>query len=289
ARKLRRGGVNLLAGRAITKHLAQFSFKEIGKQFNLKLALECGMLPMVVLAPEDAVEILNAYVHTYIKEEIQEEGIVRKIEPFLRFIEIAGLINGQQINSNNIASEACLPRSNVDVYFSILVDTLLGHWLTAYRPGAKVRERTHPKFYWFDPGVARAASGLLHDPVDSVWLGRALETLIFHELRVYNHISQKNRSITFYRTSSNVEIDFIVETKKRQQSSKSHVVCFEVKYAKKWNRKWEFPSRSLKTTGSIYVDKMFGVYMGKERYYFDDFTVLPVNDFLLMLYSGKIY
>lgn len=289
ARTLRRGGVNLLGGRAITKNLAQFSFKELGKYFNLNSAMEWGMLPMVILDAENAAEILNAYTHTYIKEEILEEGIIRKLEPFLRFLEIAGAMNGQQINVNNIASEASVPRSNVDVYFSILTDTLLGYWLRAYRPKIKLREGVRPKFYWFDPGVARAAAGFGQYPLDSLWLGRALETLIFHELRVYNHISKKNYAISFYRTANNMEIDFIIETTKIHQASKPRIVCIEVKYAKKWNRKWETPSRQLKKTDTIDIDKMLGVYMGKEKYYFKDFTVLPVNDFLTLLHRGEIY
>lgn len=289
ARKLRRKGTDLLAGRAITKNLAQFTSCELKTLFNVNAALGWGMLPMVCLNSDDARDILNAYTHTYIKEEIQEEGIIRKLEPFLRFLEVAGIVNGQQINATNVASEASLPRSNVDVYFSVLTDTLLAHWLPAYKPKAKVREKTHPKFYWFDPGVARAAAGLLDDPLDSLWLGRALETLIFHELRVYNHISDKNRSISFYRVDNNNEIDFIIETRKKQQSTKAHIVCIEVKYSKKWNRKWEKPSRNLKLSNKIVIDKMLGIYMGKEQYTFDDFQVLPVQDFLSQLHSGKIY
>ena len=86
----------------------------------------------------------------------------------------------------------------------------------------KVREQAHPKFYWFDPGVARAAAGLLFDPVDRLWKGAALENLIYHELQVYNLTQNRNRPISFYRSASGVEIDFIVETRKRQQSSLAH-------------------------------------------------------------------
>jgi len=95
-------------------------------------------------------------VNTYLKEEIKEEGIVRNLPPFLRFLEVAGLLNGQVVNGQNIAREASIPRASVDSYFSILEDTLLGHFLPAYRPKAKVREQAHPKFYWFDAGVAWA-------------------------------------------------------------------------------------------------------------------------------------
>ncbi len=269
--------------------MESFSSRELGEEFSLKDALDWGTLPLAALNPNDARDILTAYVHTYIKEEIKEEGLVRKLEPFLRFLEVAGILNGQLVNADNIAREAKIPRSSVDVYFSILEDTLLGHLLPSYRPKAKVREQSHPKFYWFDPGVARGAAGLLSDPVDALWYGTALETLIFHELRVYNHTSQKERPISFYRTGSGVEIDFLVETRKRTVSTKPTVVCIEVKYSKRWDRKWEAPMRSLAASGTIKVDKMFGVYNGSDEYDFDGVEVLPVARFLALLYQGKIF
>jgi len=289
ARKLKRGGANLLAGRAITKKMEGLSSEEMGDRFDLKGVLQWGSLPLVVLNPTNASEILSAYVHTYIREEIKEEGIVRKTEPFIRFLEIAALLNGQQVNKENIAREAKVPRSTVDVYFSILEDTLLGHFLPAYRPEAKVREQVHPKFYWFDGGVARSAAALLYDPLDSLWLGRALETFLFHDLRVYNHTKERHRPIFFYRTGAGAEIDFIIETKKRTSSSKPHVIAIEAKYATRWQRQWESPMRSLAATGKVKVEKMIGVYCGKETYHFEGLDVWPVSLFLSKLFGGEIF
>ena len=289
ARKLRRGGTNLLAGRAVTRHLEGFSSAELGTDFDADLASRWGTLPMVWLDQENASDILDSYVNTYIKQEIKEEGVVRSLPPFLRFLGIAGLLNGQLVNRQNIAREASVPRSTVDVYFEILEDTLLGQFLTAYRPRLKVREQTHPKFYWFDAGVARAAAGLLHDPVDQVWQGYALETLIYHELRVYNHTQARNRPIHFYRTASGSEIDFVIETQKRQASSDAHIVCIEVKLARKWDRKWERAMRSLADRDGICVDKMVGVYTGPRSYQFDEVQVLPVAEFLASLHRGEVF
>ncbi len=289
ARKLRRGGVNLLGGRAVTRNLDAFSFKELKDSFDIDFSIEWGFLPWIQLDRENAADILNSYVNTYIKEEIKEEGIVRRLPPFLRFLNIAGQLNGQIINRLNIAREAAVPRSTVDVYFSILEDTLLGQFLPAYRPNLKVREQAHPKFYWFDPGVARAAAGLLFDPADRLWLGTALENLIFHELTVYNHTNNKNRPIYFYRTVSGVEIDFVVETGKRRPDTKARVVCIEVKLATKWNRKWEQAMRSMKADNRIKVDRMFGVYTGQITYHFDGLDVLPVRDFLELLHNGGVF
>jgi len=175
------------------------------------------------------------------------------------------------------------------VYFSILEDTLLGYFLPAYRPNIKVREQSHPKFYWFDSGVARAAAGLLFDPVDRLWKGTALETLIYHELRVYNHIQNKNRPICFYRTGSGAEIDFVIETQKRRQMSRAHIVCIEVKSAEKWQRKWEKTMRSLAKNDRIHVDKMFGIYTDNRTYHYDGINVLPVTDFLKRLHEGDVF
>jgi len=289
ARKLRQGGVNLLAGRAVTRNLDTFSFKELGDDFDLDFSLEWGLLPIVQTHQRNPSDFLSAYVDTYIKEEIKEESIVRRLPPFLRFLKIAGQLNGQIVNAQNIAREAGIPRSTVDVYFSILEDTLLGHFLPAYRPGLKVREQAHPKFFWFDSGVSRAAAGLLFDPVDRIWKGSSLETLILHELKVYNHTQQKHRDIYFYRTGSGVEIDFIIETKKRQQTTHPHVVCMEVKLSEKWDRRWEKPMRSFNDNKKIHLDRMIGVYTGYRSYHFDGIDVLPVDDFLKQLHSGKVF
>ncbi|MBI2192933.1 MAG: DUF4143 domain-containing protein [Planctomycetes bacterium] len=214
---------------------------------------------------------------------------MRNQPPFLRFLGIAGLLNGQAVNGQDIARDASVPRSTVDVYFSILEDTLLGHFLPAYRPKVKIREQARSKFYWFDPGVARAAAGLLRDPLERAWAGNALEALVFHELRVFNHTQNKERPIAYYRTGSGAEIDFVVETKNRQGVSPPHVVCIEVKLSKKWERKWEQPMRSLRGHDDIVVEKMFGVYTGERGYHFDGLDVLPVLEFLKRLHEGEVY
>jgi len=289
ARKLRRGGANLLAGRALTLSMEGFSAAELAGEFDLDRAMNWGLLPMVRNEPDYAADILRAYVNTYLKEELQAEGLIRNVPPFLRFIAVAGQINGQAFNSQNIAREAAVARSTVDTYFSILTDTLVGHILPAWRPGLKVREAAQPKFYWFDPGVARAAAGLLADPVDRMWQGTALETLLYHELRVYNEISGKHRLIAYYRTPAGVEVDFIIETAQRKRNSPSRVVAIEIKRAERWDRAWDKPMRGLAENSGVKVDRMIGVYCGSRSYIFDDIHVLPVGDFVKALFSGKIF
>lgn len=289
ARKLLRQGANLLAGRASTRRLEAFSAAELGTAFDLRRALEWGTLPLVVNEPAAARDILDAYVHTYIREEIKEEGLVRRVEPFLRFLEIAGALNGQTLNFENVGREAQVPRKSVVQYFSILEDTLMAHRLPSFHPQLKVREAGHPKYYWFDPGVARAAAGLIDDPVDAIWRGHALETLVFHELRVYNHTANRNKAFSYYRTRAGLEVDFIVELERQTSTRRAKIACVEVKSSRKWDRRWEQAMRGLAESGKLRVDRMIGVYLGDTAYHFDGVDVLPMEQFIDELFAGRVY
>jgi uncharacterized protein len=289
ARQLKRGGADLLAGRAVTLSMEPFCSCELGAQFDLERALGWGLLPVVHAKPSLEPDVLSAYVNTYLREEIKEEGAVRNFAPFVRFLAVAGMLNGQPLNAENIAREAQVPRSTVDGYFELLVDTLLGFSLPAYRPGLKVREAARPKFYWLDSGIARACAGLLRDPLAADWRGTALETLIFHELRVRNSTFNLHRPLSYYRTAGGAEIDFVVETRKRQSGVKPQVVCVEVKHAERWQRKWERPMRDMSADDRIETKRMIGVYRGSRRYRFGDLDVLPVEEFLSELHKGLVF
>jgi uncharacterized protein len=288
ARKLRRGGANLLAGRANVLAMRPFSVQEIG-EIPIARHLEVGLLPMVVNEPKHARAILGAYVHTYLKEEIRAEGLVRKVEPFVRFLRVAGMVNGQVLNLSNIARDAAVPRNSVETYFSILQDTLVGTLLPAYQPSARVREVGHPKFYWFDAGVARAAAGLLDDPMDSLWTGSALETWILHEINVYNEISERHRHVAHYRTGAGVEVDFVIETKKKTLSGKSEAVLIEAKSGKKWHPQYGAHMRSLVDNPGFNVKACVGVYLGSERLTVDGVRVYPLHQFIKALHDGEIF
>ncbi|MDZ4197873.1 MAG: AAA family ATPase, partial [Kiritimatiellia bacterium] len=289
ARKLRRGGADLLAGRALTLTMEPFSFAELGDRFHLDQALEWGMLPVVWSDLSLAPDILSAYLDTYLREEIREEGAVRNLAPFVRFLAIAGQIHGQALNMQNISRDAGVPRSTTEAYFSVLQDTLVAGLLPAWRPNLKVREAAHPKFYWTDSGVARAATGLLRDPVDRAWKGASLESLIFHELRCYNTWGGNLRPLSYYRTAAGVEIDFIIETVRRMEDAPARVVCIEAKLSPRWDRKWESAMRGLRATPGIEVEKMIGVYTGTQTYRFDDLDVFPVEVFRRRLHAGEIF
>jgi uncharacterized protein len=289
ARKLKRGGANLLAGRALTLSMEPFSSAELKDNFSRDYSLDWGMLPIVQMDRSNAADILSAYVDTYLKEEIRTEGVIRSYPPFARFLSIAGQMNGQMLNMQNIAREAEIPRSSVDGYFSVLIDTLMAHFLPPYRPGLKVREAAHPKFFWVDAGIARAAAGLLRDPMDRAWKGSSLETLIFHELRAYNTASGKHRPLAYYRTAAGSEIDFIIETQKQRPGRPAHVVCVEAKMSQRWDRKWERAMRDLHEREGIETDRIIGVYTGERAYRFDKLEVWPVEEFFRNLHTGKVF
>jgi predicted AAA+ superfamily ATPase len=130
---------------------------------------------------------------------------------------------------------------------------------------------------------------LLRDPVDRLWQGTALETLVYHELRVFNEVSRKLRPITYYRTAAGVEVDFIIETRKRQSGKPPHVVAIEVKLAEKWDRSWEKPMRDMAAAAGAKVERMLGVYMGARAYHFGGIDVLPLPEFLRALHRGGVF
>jgi predicted AAA+ superfamily ATPase len=133
--------------------------------------LRLGLLPQIQAETDYAIEALEAYVGNYIREEIQQEALVRNVESFARFLEVAALMNGQIVNVAGIARDAAVARPTVQGYFATLVDTLIGFWLPAWRKRAKVKEVASPKFYLFDPGVARALAGRLREPLDGDVIG----------------------------------------------------------------------------------------------------------------------
>jgi len=145
------------------------------------------------------------------------------------------------------------------------------------------------KFYWLDPGVARACAGLLRDALAADWRGTALETLVFHELRVWNAAAGKHRPISYYQTGGGAEIDFVVETRKRQPGARPQVVCIEVKHATRWKRPWERAMRDMAASDGIEVARQIGVYRGKRRYRFGEVDVLPVEEFLHELHAGGVF
>lgn len=207
ARKLRRGGVNLLGGRARTLELHPFSCRELD-DFDLLRALNHGLLPPIVLSDEPQAD-LASYAGTYLREEVAAEGLTRNIPAFSRFLEVAALCNGTMLNYTKIANDAQVPRSTIQEYFRILEDTLLAYLLPAWRRSRKRKPITTSKFYFFDTGVVRH---LRHQGViqhRSPAFGEAFETWLHHELRCYTGYRTR-ANLAYWRSTSGFEVDFIL-------------------------------------------------------------------------------
>jgi predicted AAA+ superfamily ATPase len=215
ARKLRRGGANLLAGRAFIRELFPLTHIELGDDFILQSALEWGTLPRLfsLQDDEDKAGFLDAYALTYIKEEINAEQIVRKLDPFVRFLEVAAQSNTMIVNYSKIADDCMSSAKVVQSYFQILEDTLLGYFLPSYRQSLRKRQRVAPKFYFFDSGVVRALTRMIRQPIAPATFayGRAFEHFIVTELRRLSSYYQNRFTYSYLRTKDDAEIDLIVE------------------------------------------------------------------------------
>ena len=215
ARKLKRGGANLLAGRAYTYYLFPFTFQELGNAFILQDALEWGTLPKVasITSAEERKIFLQTYAHTYIREEIQAEQVVRKLDPFRRFLSVVAQSNGAIISYANIARDVGTTDVTVHTYFQILEDTLLGFFLEPYHHSIRKRQRESPKFYLFDTGVQRALSRTLDVPLkpQTYAFGKAFEHLVISELVRLCSYARNDFTLSYLRTKDDAEIDLIVE------------------------------------------------------------------------------
>jgi uncharacterized protein len=185
ARSLRKKGINLLAGRALTYYFHPLTQEELGKDFSLARSLKFGQLPMAYTA-SDPDKFLDSYLQTYLKEEILQEGLTRNIENFSRFLEIASFSQGGVLNTSEVARESQLGRKTVENYFSILEDLLIGVRVPVFCKHSKRKLISHNKFYYFDAGVFRSLRP--RGPLDSESEidGAALETLFMQEISALN-------------------------------------------------------------------------------------------------------
>jgi predicted AAA+ superfamily ATPase len=212
ARKLRRGGANLLAGRADTLRMHPLVVEEHGDRFDLERALRIGALPAVVKAGDDeARSILRNYAETYLREEIQAEALVRNLGGFARFLDVAAAQCGDLLNAAAVARDAGLSVRTVHEYFQILEDTLLGFRLESWRKGVRARLVAHPRFYLFDTGVTNALNRRLTAALDPVTRGRLFEQwLVLECVRMIDYAGSEAR-LFFWRTNHGVEVDLLVE------------------------------------------------------------------------------
>ncbi len=209
ARKLKRSGVDLLAGRAVKKEIFPFIAEELGSDFRLDSALRYGTIPLVLTA-SDPGQVLASYVALYVREEVQAEALVRNIPAFHRFLEAVSLSHGSVLNMSGVSREAQIERKVVENYLTILEDLLLAFRVPVFSRRARRSVVAHPKFYFVDPGVF--ASLRPHGPLDAEGerLGSALEGLVATHLRAWIAYSASDAQISYWRTPAGLEVDFIV-------------------------------------------------------------------------------
>lgn len=270
ARKLRRQGPNLLAGRALTYAMHPLSAAEMGKDFDLGRALRFGMLPGIPAEPDPG-KYLESYVRTYLEEEIRQEGLTRNLAAFARFLEAASFSQGGVLSIASVARDCAVERKVAESYFTILEDLLIGIRLPTFTKRSKRRIVSHPKFYFFDVGVYRTLrpSGPLDTPEEAE--GPAMETLILQNLLAVNDSLDLGYKVFYWRTSNQYEVDFVLYGKRG-------LIALEVK---RGSRVQSDTLSGLRSFGSDYpVARLILAYGGTRRMQFERIEAWPMEALL---------
>lgn len=275
-RKLLRSGNNLLGGRALRYELYPLSYSEI-PDFNLVRAINQGLMPRHYLS-NNFRSLIDAYLGSYLEDEIVAESRIRNVDVFSRFLEKASFSNGEMINYTNIATDCGVSSNTVKEYYGILKDTLLGNFIEPFQKKPKRRTVGTPKFYLFDIGIANFLLKRRDIAEGSPEFGASFEHFIYHELKTYSHYSGKNYPIYFWRTTSQLEVDFILG---------DHQVAIEVKSTDNVQVKH---TKGLKAFQEEYaVEKKIVVSLDTlPRLLENGIQALPWNLFLDKLWSGEI-
>lgn len=227
ARKIKRGGANLLAGRAFVFYLYPFTAFELDKKFELNKALKWGCLPKLLNLKNDRdkKEYLKSYTLTYLKEEIQLEQIIRKLDPFRAFLEVSAQMSGRVINYSKIARDIGVDTTTVQNYYTILEDTLIGFYLRPYHTSLRKSQKLSPKFYLFDTGVCRALKRTLDIPLvpQTYEFGEMFEHFVILEFIKLAEYHRKDWKFSYFLTKDGVEVDLIID-RPRQKT-----ICVEIK------------------------------------------------------------
>jgi predicted AAA+ superfamily ATPase len=273
ARKLRRSGTNLLAGRARTIEMHPFTATELGSRWKLAHAIRYGMLP-TVWVDDDPAEYLKAYVGTYLREEVQQEALVRNLASFARFLEAASFSQGAVLNMQAVAADSGINRKTVESHFDLLEDLLLAVRVPVFQRRAKRKVTSHPKFYFFDAGVFRAIRprGAL-DSAEEID-GAAIETLLVQSLRAENANANLGFEMSFWRTAADVEVDVVMYGERG-------LLAFEVTRSSVFR---ESDLRGLCLFCADYPEASgYLLYGGTRRYQYDRIQVLPFREAITTL------
>lgn len=270
ARKLRRGGANLLAGRARTLHMHPLTALELGRDFDLARALRFGCLPFACTT-DDPAAYLKDYVATYLREEVMQEGLVRNLATFSRFLEAASFSQGSPLNMTAVARECGVSAKLAESHFGLLEDLLLATRIPVFTRRAKRRMTSHPKFYFFDSGVYRTLRP--RGPLDSEEEidGPALETLFLANVRAVNDAHELGYEVHYWRTATGAEVDFVLYGERG-------LLAFELK---RHGRVRDEDMLSLARFAEEYpMAKCFLLHAGKERRHHAGIEIMPVTEAL---------
>ncbi|MGH7804747.1 MAG: ATP-binding protein, partial [Candidatus Binatia bacterium] len=282
ARKLRQSGVNLLAGRALLREMAPLLPEEMGGDFDLAAVLRHGSLALVAASEEaEREDRLAAYVRTYLKEEIKAEALVRNLPGFSRFLPVAALCHGQVINVSALARDCGVERTTVRGFLDVLEDTLFVFRLPAYEARLRVRERKHPKLYWVDSGIVRAAKGHV-GAVAEEERGALFEGWVAQTLRAYQGYRKAFDEMFYWAPlqARGIEVDFLLRLGK-------DLVAIEAKASRRFR---DDHLRGLRAISDLpRVKRRMLVYLGPDRLRTPDgIEVVPALDFAGLLASGRI-
>ncbi|MBI4405402.1 MAG: ATP-binding protein [Deltaproteobacteria bacterium] len=283
ARKLRRAGTNLLGGRAIRKELFPLTREELGEDFTLSHVMNYGSLPLIWTTEGDR-EVLETYVQTYLKEEIQAEALVRNLPGFARFLPVAALFNSSVLNAAALSRDAGVSRTTVLGYLDILDDTLLTFRLPAYEGRLRVKEKRHPKLYWSDPGIVRATKKTFGPPAPEEY-GHLFESWLVSVLRAYRSYRNLFDDWNYWAPTENsrLEVDLLLWRGKE-------CLAIDIKSSKKYRSEFSKGLRALnenwkgkKPTRNVII------YLGSERLKTSEgFEVLPLTQFLDLIEQGQL-
>lgn len=279
ARKLKRGGGNLLGGRALRYELHGLTAHELGGAFDLERALNHGWLPRVYVSDRPQ-RLLEAYVSDYLKEEIAAEGLVRNLPMFSDFLEAAALSDGSLVNYATIARECGISNPTVKAYFEILEDTLVGRWLPAYTKRPKRRVIAAPKFYFSDVGVVNHLARRGRLQAGGELFGRALESWVHHELSTYLAYSQKTARLTYWRLASGIEVDFVIDDLS---------AAIEVKATSKVTFDHLTGLRQLARDQPAIGARIVVSLEARRRVSEDGILILPAKTFAMELAAGRLF
>lgn len=275
ARKLKRVGTNLLGGRALPVMLFPFVSAEIS-DFDLFRAINNGMIPRHYMV-QNPQKRLEAYIGIYLKEEIQEEAVVRQLSSFNRFLDVAAQCDGEMINYTNIAQDCGVSATTIKEYFNILEQTLIGYMIPAFTLSKKRRAITTKKFYYFDVGVVNYLLNRSNLQPGSIDFGHAFEHFMIQEIVAYLSYYEKREKLSYWRTANGYEVDAIIGDAR---------VAIEFKSSEEVQSKH---TKGLKAFEEDFPDaRKIIVSLDCNKRILNDIEVIPALEFLQMLWNGDI-